>query len=137
MYNILIVDDEKMVSEVLQQILSRFGYHAEVALGGHEALCMFDDGLFDLVITDIRMPGVDGYDVVRHIRNSDRPYTPIIGISGTPWLLKDHEFDGIIPKPFGTQTLLSAVKSVMSRALALHRGAYGKTLPAEGESHLT
>ena len=131
MYNVLIVDDEQIVSDVLQEILSRFGYHAEVAPGGHQGIRMFDTGIFDLVITDILMPGTDGHCVARHIRNSERPFTPIIGISGTPWLLKDDEFDWVIPKPFGLQTLLYAVKKVACRTVPSQKGSYGNVLPVQ------
>ena len=130
MYSILIVDDQEFVSDVLQEILSRFGYHAEVAPGGQEGIRMFDTGLFDLVITDIRMPGIDGRDVARHIRNSHRPFTPIIGLSGTPWLLNSDEFDWVIPKPFGAQTLLDAVKNVVSPTMSSQKGLYDKALSA-------
>ena len=115
MLNILVVDDESAVSEVLQQILIRLGHCAEIASGGHEGLRMFDSRVYDLVITDILMPGIDGNGVARHIRGSDRPYTPIIGISGTPWLLEGSMFDFVIPKPFNIQALTSAIDSVMGK----------------------
>lgn len=130
MYSILIVDDQQIVSDVLQKILSRFGYHAEIAAGGQEGIRMFDTGFFDLVITDIRMPGIDGYDVARHIRSSHRHFTPIIGISGTPWLLNGDVFDWVLPKPFGLQTLLDAVKNVMRRTAPSQKGSYDKALSA-------
>ena len=47
MYNVLIVDDEESIRDVLQQILSRFGYHAEIAAGGHEGIRIFDARPFD------------------------------------------------------------------------------------------
>ena len=130
MYSILIIDDQEMVSDVLQKILCRFGYHAVTAPGGQEGIQMFDTGLFDLVITDIRMPGIDGRDVARHIRQSYRPSTPIIGISGTPWLLDGDEFDCVIPKPFGLETLLGAVKNVMCHAMRCQEGSYNTALRA-------
>ncbi len=117
MYNVLIVDDEESIRDVLQQILSRSGYHAEIAAGGHEGIRMFDTTPLDLVITDIKMPGIDGYGVARHIRNSHRPSTPIIGISGTPWLLEGDEFDWVIPKPFGLQALLDAVENLIGHTV--------------------
>jgi DNA-binding response OmpR family regulator len=126
MNNILIVDDEQIVSNVLQKILSRFGYHAEIAPGGRAGIRMFDTETFDLVITDIRMAGTDGYDVARHVRNSDRPFTPIIGISGTPWLLEGDEFDRVLPKPFGVETLINAVKNVMRCTARSHKASYSK-----------
>lgn len=114
MLNILLVDNESVVSEVLRQILSRLGHRVETASDGHEGLLMFDTQAYDLVITDILMPGIDGHGVARYIRSSTKPYTPIIGISGTPWLLKREVFDSVIPKPFNIQALTSAIDSVMA-----------------------
>jgi CheY-like chemotaxis protein len=82
----------------------------EIALNGRNGIQKFDGGSFDLVITDILMPEVDGREVVKHIRNSDRPYTPIIGCSGTPWLLEDGEFDTVFLKPFPLADLVHAVR---------------------------
>jgi CheY-like chemotaxis protein len=117
MHHVLVIDDEEAVSQVLQQGLTRFGFCTKTAFGGHEGLRLFDEGTFDLVITDILMPDMDGYEVARRIRTSERPRTPIIAISGTPWLL-DHsdEFDCILPKPFSLRTLAEAVEGVMGTA---------------------
>ncbi len=109
MLNILLVDDEGVVSDVLQQILSLLGHHVETAPDGQEGLLMFDSRVYDLVITDILMPGIDGHGVARHIRSSQRPYTPIIGISGTPWLLEGDMFNSVIAKPFTVQALTNAI----------------------------
>ena len=109
MLKILLVDDELTVSEVLQQILTRLGHRTEIAPGGLEALRMFDSEVYDLVITDILMPGIDGQSVARHIRSSDRPNTPVIGMSGTPWLLQGDVFDSVIDKPFNIQALTNSI----------------------------
>ena len=109
MLNILLVDDESVVSDVLQEILSMLGHHVEIAPDGQEGVLMFDGCTYDLVITDILMPGVDGHGVARHIRSSERPYTPVIGISGTPWLLEGDIFDSVISKPFTVKALTNAI----------------------------
>ena len=112
MYNVLVIDDEEFIPELLEEILARFGYNVETATGGQEGLRVFEKGLFDLVITDIRMPGTDGHAVAHHIRNSDRSHTPIMAISGTPWLMEGDEFDSILPKPFSIQALLDAISEL-------------------------
>ncbi|MBU0988164.1 MAG: response regulator [Proteobacteria bacterium] len=76
MYHILVIDDEKAILNVVQTALSRAGFKVDIALDGRKGIQKFDSGQFDLVITDILMPGIDGRDVVKYIRNSDRPYTP-------------------------------------------------------------
>lgn len=117
MLKILLVDDESFVSEVLQEILNRLGHHVETASGGQEGLLMFDSQPYDLVITDIRMPDIDGHGVAQHIRSSERPYTPIIGISGTPWFLEGDTFDGVISKPFTVQALTGAIDDAIGHPI--------------------
>jgi len=110
MYHILVIDDEKMILDLVQFVLSKAGFKVEIALDGQEGIKKFDNGRFDLVITDILMPGLDGRDVVEHIRNSDKPCTPIIGISGTPWLFKNIQFDAVFTKPFLFEDLVSSIR---------------------------
>ncbi len=112
MRNILVIDDEEAIVDTLYKVLNRFGFTVSTAGSGSEGIVKFDKGTFDLVITDIRMPGVDGNGVVRHIRRSRRKATPVIGISGTPWLLEKRRFDAILPKPFTIKKLTDAVKDL-------------------------
>ena len=112
MCNVLVIDDEQLVSQILQELLTLSGFNVETAAGGHEGLKLFENGFFDVVITDILMPGIDGYAVAKHIRNSNRPQTPIIAISGTPWLLDEDKFDSTIPKPFEIKTLLNTINEL-------------------------
>lgn len=109
MYNILVIDDEKAILNIIKIVLSRAGFKVEIALDGREGIQKFDSDRFDLVITDIIMTGLDGRDVVDHIRNSDRPCTPIIGISGTPWHLDNIRFDAVFTKPFHFEDLINSV----------------------------
>ena len=118
MLKILLVDDESFVSEVLQEILNRLGHNVETASGGKEGLLMFDSQAYDLVITDIRMPDIDGHGVAKHIRRSERPYTPVIGISGTPWFLENDTFDSVISKPFTVQALTTAIDDAIGHPIA-------------------
>ena len=120
MLNILFVDDEGAVSDVLGQILTRIGHNVDIASNGHEGLQMFDSRVYDLVITDILMPGIDGHGVARHIRSSDKASIPIIGISGTPWFLDGDVFDSVLPKPFSIQALTNAIDDAMKNGLKPH-----------------
>jgi len=110
MYHILVIDDQKAIVDIIKIVLSRAGYKVEVALDGQEGIKKFDIGRFDLVITDIRMPGLDGRDVIAHIHNSDRPRTPIIVISATPWLLKNNHFEAVFTKPFPLEDLINSIR---------------------------
>ena len=113
MLRILVIDDEIMILDMLKMLLKKFGYHVETASNGKEGIQKFDTGRFDLIITDMRMPGMDGKSVVLHIRNSAKPFTPIIGISGTPWLLENNECDLVISKPFPIKVLIDSVANLV------------------------
>jgi len=116
MHNVLVIDDEKAISDILSQALNRFGFNVDTAENGAEGILKFDSDAFDLVITDICMSGLDGNGVARYIRNSRRKATPIIGISGTPWLLEEGEFDAVLPKPFSIKALADTVKGLTEAA---------------------
>lgn len=116
MCTILVIDDEKGILRVIEAALTKFGHAVEIAANGSEGIQKFDDGSYDMVITDLRMPGIDGQGVVKHIRNSRRNSVPVIGISGTPWLIQDLGFDVVLPKPFPLQDLVESVKKLSTIA---------------------
>ena len=78
---ILIVDDEADIRAEVAEYVQHKGYEVEEAADGVEALEKFEAAPADLVITDIRMPRVDGYEVIRRIRRID-PRVPIIATTG-------------------------------------------------------
>ena len=114
MQQILVIDDEKSLLDIFQKVLSKFGCQVEIASDITEGIKKFDEGLFDLVITDILMSEGSGSDIVRHIRSSHRQFTPVIGISGTPWLLINSDFDRVFIKPFSLKDLVNAVHDLSS-----------------------
>jgi len=115
MVNILIIDDDKSICSLIHVFLSKMGYEVEVAHDGKEGIRSFDEGPdFDLVITDIRMPKMDGSEVARHIRDSDRPSTPILAITGfCDTDISIGFFDSLLTKPFGLDDFKNAVTSLM------------------------
>lgn len=112
MCTILVIDDEKGILRVIEEALTKFGHQVELAADGYEGIQKFDDGSYDIVITDLRMPGLDGKGVVQHIRKSQNNSIPIIGISGTPWLIQDSGFDVVLPKPFPLLDLVESVNKI-------------------------
>jgi CheY-like chemotaxis protein len=112
MGSVLVIEDEKGILGLIEAALTRFGHRVETATDGREGICKFDGGRFDMVITDYLMPGVDGEGVMAHIRRSSRRQTPIIGMSGTPWLLKGAGFNLVLAKPFPLKQLIEAVNSL-------------------------
>ena len=114
MAKILIIDDEKSILTLLRNALTKFGYEVSVAEDGQEGIQKFENGRFDLVITDMKMPRMNGDMVVRHIRNSNRRLTPIIGCSGTPWVMEDCDFDMVLAKPFHLKEIGSAIERLIA-----------------------
>ncbi len=66
MGNILVCDDERSICELLDITLRRDGHKVETVTGGEAAKRKIDSALFDVIVTDIKMPGVDGVEVLRH-----------------------------------------------------------------------
>lgn len=113
MSTILVIDDEKGILQLMHQALTKYGHDVETADDGQEGIRKFDDGSFDIVITDLRMPGIDGNGVVAHIRKSKNQTIPVIAISGTPWLRETDDFDMVLAKPFPLKQLIESIRSLV------------------------
>ncbi len=116
--HVLVVDDEKTVCNSCKKILTREGYSVDVALSGKEALNKVKGNGFDVVITDWKMPEIDGLELARRIRK-ENPNIAVILITGYPSLETSIEairsgVSDYVPKPFTPEEL----SDVMLRALA-------------------
>ena len=110
---ILVVDDEAVVRRSCMRILEAEGYKVEVASGGRDAILTMEKNPYDFVITDLKMPEVDGLTLIKWTRKS-RPETGILIITGYPSqeTIKDALELGIIdyvPKPFTPSVLIDVV----------------------------
>lgn len=112
MISVLVIDDEEGIAAVIREALSLCGYDVQCACNGTDGIRKFMSRRFDVVITDIMMPNVDGNGVMRFIRDSIWKTTPVIGMSGTPLLLSDSDFDEVLFKPFPLQILINAVRAL-------------------------
>ena len=115
MERILVIDDDTLILRLLCTFLEGSGYKVEITNSGSDGLVMFDNGYdFDLVITDINMPGIDGNDVARHIRESEKAATPIIAITGLQESeLQGDFFDSILVKPFKLEAMAGTIRSLL------------------------
>jgi DNA-binding response OmpR family regulator len=109
---VLIIDDEQMIRELLERALNRVHFRVDTAENGPGGIAKFDRDRFDLVITDIRMPGMDGNEIAHYIKRSRSRSTPVIGVSGTPWLARDDAFDEVLLKPFSINALIEKACSL-------------------------
>jgi CheY-like chemotaxis protein len=123
MGSVLVIEDEKGILGLIEAALTRFGHRVETAPDGREGIRKYDQGSFDVVITDYLMPELDGRSVLQHIRGSAHGRTPIVGMSGTPWLLQGAGFDLILTKPFPLKQLVEAVQHLCRDFLVLEAAA--------------
>jgi sigma-B regulation protein RsbU (phosphoserine phosphatase) len=113
MVKILVVDDEEGIRRQLTAILREEGYSAESAANGAEAIAIMKKQYFDIVITDLMMPGIDGMELLRHIKK-DYPNTVVVMITahGSERIaveaIKAGAYD-YIPKPFSYPEEMLAV----------------------------
>lgn len=114
---ILIVDDEEEICRTLNRILARAGYKTFTASSAMEGLVLLQDNRVHLLITDIRMPGVSGLDLIKQARDLD-PRIPVIAISGygdmaTAIESLDRGAFFFLSKPFDADTILGVVDKGM------------------------
>ena len=118
MKKILVVDDEKPISDIIKFNMAKEGYEVLTAFDGKEALAVFEAENPDILILDLRLPEIDGLEVARTIRKTSN--VPIIVLSA-----KDTEFDKVIgleigaddyvTKPFSNRELQARVKALLRR----------------------
>jgi DNA-binding NtrC family response regulator len=78
---VLVIDDDAVVGRSFDRVLSEKGYEVSTALSGEEALDTIENTEFDVVFTDIKMPGMDGLEVTERIK-ARCPWTPVVVITG-------------------------------------------------------
>ena len=115
MPHILVVDDEEAIRSVFQLILTAAGHRVSTARSGEEALRLIDRDVFDLILTDHRMPGMSGARLVERVRaHPQGGDVPILLVSGAA---DDAELDrlevqGRLAKPVDSTTLLELVRAL-------------------------
>ena len=121
MTRVLIVDDDSIVLDTLFQILEAAGLNVQTAGAGAVGLDLYRHERFDVVITDIVMPEMDGIEFIQNLRQID-PLAKIIAISGGSGKGYFENLDAvrrmspvaILPKPFAKATLLSLIEKCVS-----------------------
>lgn len=115
---ILIVEDEKDIAEILKYNVEKQGYEAEVANDGEKGLALGLSGTFDLILLDVMLPKVDGFEICRRVRS--RLETPIIMLTAREEendkiLGLDLGADDYMTKPFSLGELISRIKANIRR----------------------
>jgi len=117
--NILVVDDEPQITRVLKTTLSAQGYGVRTAADGEDALDQMKSWTPDLIITDLRMPHMDGLELCRRVRSESRLPIIVLSVKGEEDIkvqALDAGADDYIQKPFSTNELLARVRAALRRA---------------------
>ena len=118
--SVLVVDDEPTIVEIVSRYLQRAGYEARIAHDGYEAMALAAAKRPDLVVLDVMLPGLDGMEVMRHLRDGDGDRVAVILLTA-----KGEESDRVlglrlgaddyVVKPFSPAELVARIDAVLRR----------------------
>ncbi len=123
--SILVVDDEPTIGEVVSRYLDRAGYDTRVARDGQRAIELAGIRRPDLVVLDLMLPGIDGLEVMRRLREGDRERVAVIlltarGEESDRVIGLRQGADDYVVKPFSPAELVARVDAVLRRIEAVH-----------------
>lgn len=120
MVKILIIEDDQRLAEIIRRGLEEHGYKTEIAYDGEMGLKLATASTFELIISDLVLPGMNGYDVCRKVRIKDKntPILMLTALGTTDDKVEGFEAgaDDYIVKPFEFRELLARVKALLKRA---------------------
>jgi CheY-like chemotaxis protein len=123
MKKILVVDDEVMNRDIIVKVLSKEGMEVYEANDGQEALQQITDISFDLILMDLMMPVMDGYQAIKKIRSDFNQKTPIIAISAlhdeaSVARTKALGAQEYLIKPYNIKTMVALVKETLACSIS-------------------
>lgn len=129
---ILVIEDEKLLADSIRTLLTREGFEVEVVHDGETGVEYAELGIYDLLILDVMMPRMNGYEVARKVR-AGKCGTPILMLTAKSGL--EDRITGLnagadyyLPKPFDTRELLACINALLRRQGAqVNEIAYGNT----------
>jgi len=118
---ILLVDDNAIVRDMLVDLVGSLGYRTDAAANGEEALKLFDSGRYGVVLTDLLMPGMSGWDVLAALRQRD-PHIPVVIVTGSPVVGDPRASQpgvAVLKKPVDVAALDATIKRMLQTSLAV------------------
>jgi CheY-like chemotaxis protein len=121
MRRVLVVDDDAVISEVFAVLLRRADFEVDLAWDGLKGVEMWEQGNYDLVLMDVQMPRMDGFEATRAIREKERMrggHTPIVAVTAYA-LRKDEEqclaagMDAYVSKPVDFKKLFETIRRLI------------------------
>jgi len=118
---LLLVDDDTELCSLMTDFFSQHGFTVETAHDGRRGLARALEGSFDLILLDVMLPVIDGFEVLAQLRRRSR--TPVIMLTARTGQEDriaglDAGADDYLPKPFGPEELLARIRAVLRRANA-------------------
>ena len=119
---IIVVDDEPEIRKLLEMVLTEAGHEVITVSNGKSALNLVNSVMFDLMILDVLLPDINGYEICRHVREKSlQKFLPILIISGM--VSKEEELaalnagaDEYVKKPFENKELLARIRVLLKRS---------------------
>ena len=116
--SVLLVDDDTELAALMQEFFAQRGFRLEPVYDGARGLARALEGKFDLLLLDVMMPGLDGFEMLRHFRR--RSQTPVIMLTARTEERDriaglDAGADDYLPKPFSPDELLARIRAVLRR----------------------
>ncbi len=122
MKKILVIDDEGLITQTVGNLLKREGYGVSVSSSGQEALEVIQRNHFDLIVSDLRMPGMDGLETAQKMKQAlkadgkaEIPFIFITGYAEGDLHIRAEKFGKVIFKPFDMREFLQAVREATER----------------------
>lgn len=116
---ILLVEDSAINLQMTKEILENMGINTDTAQSGEEAIRKVEYNDYELILMDIRMPGMDGYETTRRIRNLEKGFIPIVALTadaveGVAQKAKEAGMNGYLTKPLEPERLLGVIRNIIS-----------------------
>lgn len=139
--HVLVIDDDAVVGRSFDRVLSNKGYEVDTALNGEEGLKDIESQDYDVIFTDIKMPGMDGLEVAERIK-ARCPWTPVVVITG--YGTDENEarahvlgVNGFVRKPLTPEMIESVTLKAMEKPAVELEAANEPEAPAAAEAPLT
>jgi PAS domain S-box-containing protein len=142
--HILLAEDDEFSARFMEQLLARAGHRVRLTTNGREALSLAEEGAFDLLLLDIHMPELDGFEVVGAIRERERPtggHLPVIALTARS-RKEDRErclaagMDDFLTKPVTTAALLAGIDRLVSTRGVSRPPSFTLPFPPGGEGRV-
>ncbi|MBD3402530.1 response regulator [candidate division GN15 bacterium] len=132
---VLVVDDDATLLELLVDTLEAVGYETVAAPGGVEALEALSRQSFDIIVTDVKMPGIDGISLLRRVRRH-YPDLPVLFITGvaSPDIIASAGPDGFLSKPFRISKIEEMIEATLQRHGESRSHAFRRVLVVDEDS---